>query len=67
MSEQSSKTGAVEKSYEVVYLDSPERHFFRASFDNLDDESGEYILENAAGGLVARIPSKNVRYIKKIN
>ena len=50
-----------DKRHEVVFLDSPERHFFMASSYWL--EKGEYFLENAEGEIVARIPSKNVRYI----
>ena len=51
-----------ESMYEVVFLDSPRRHRFRAASYRKVNE--EYILMDADGYVCARIPAKNVRYIK---
>lgn len=52
------------KTYTVVFLDTPERHRFMAHRYYLEESTGTYVLEDGDGGEVARIPSKNVRFIK---
>ena len=52
------------KTYTVVFMDGAERHRFTAHYCNLEESTDTYVLTDSEGGEVARIPSKNVRFIK---
>ena len=55
------------QSYEVVFLDSPAREFFRATSYRLDRRSSAYLFTGSDGKELARIPEKNVRWIRRID
>ena len=59
--------GKEPKGYEVVFLDSPAREFFMAIRYRLSKRSSEYIFTGPHGVEVARIPEKNVRWIKRLD
>ncbi len=52
------------KTYTVVFMDGPKLHRFMAHNCYLEESTGTYVLEDSEGGEVARIPSKNVRFIR---
>ena len=55
------------RGYEVVFLDSQAREFFKATNYRLDRRSSAYIFTGPDGTEVARIPEKNVRWIKRLD